>query len=119
VTDPEPVYTVKWTETAVELLDGIPDQRIQRNIHSRAGQLAHSPELQGKALIGELAGYRSVRAVGQKYRIVYRVKRQEVIVAIVAVGRRKHGDARDIYTLARKLLRQGLIEERTARRARR
>jgi hypothetical protein len=28
---------------------------------------------------------------------------------IVAVGRRKHGDARDVYALARKLLRQGLL----------
>lgn len=115
MTDQESVYTVKWTETAVDLLEGIPDKRIQRSIHSRAGQLAHSPEIQGKALVGELAGYRSVRAVGQKYRIVYRVQRQEVTVAIVAVGRRKHADTGDIYTLAQKLLKQGLIQGQTRR----
>jgi mRNA interferase RelE/StbE len=68
-------------------------------------------------LVSELAGFRSVRAVGQKYRIVYLVQRQEVVVVVVAVGRRKHGDAVDIYALAQKLVKQGLIPVR-ARQAR-
>ena len=72
-------------------------------------QLAESPEQQGKPLVGELAGFRSVRAVGQRYRIVYRVERQEVVVVIVAVGRRKASDKNDIYELAKKLLRLGLL----------
>jgi mRNA interferase RelE/StbE len=62
-----------------------------------------------KLLIGELAGFRSVRAVGQRHRIVYRVERREVTVLIVAVGRRRSGDKSDIYELARKLLCQGLL----------
>jgi mRNA interferase RelE/StbE len=102
----DPVYTVKWTETASKLLSEISDQRVRRLLYTRAGQLSHSPEQQVKPLLGELAGFRSLRAVGQKYRIIYRVERQEVVVA---VGRRKHGDARDVYALARKLLRQGLL----------
>lgn len=105
----DPVYAVKWTETASELLSAISDQRVRRALYTRAGQLSHSPEQQGKPLLGELAGFRSLRAVGQKYRIIYRVERQDVIVVVVAVGRRKHGDARDVYALARKLLRQGLL----------
>ena len=72
-------------------------------------QLAKSPEQQGKPLVGELAGFRSIRAVGQRDRIVYRVERQEVTVLVVAVGRRRSGDKSDIYELARKLLRQGLV----------
>ena len=78
-------------------------------ISQRVDQLATSPEQQGKALLGELAGFRSVRAVGHRYRIVYRVERREIVVVIVAVGRRKSGDTTDIYELARKLLRQGLL----------
>ena len=105
----DPVYTVKWTETASRLLTAIPDQRVQRTLYTRAGQLSHSPEQQGKPLLGELAGFCSLRAVGQKYRIIYRVARQEVIVVILAVAHRKHGDTRDVYALARKLLRQGLL----------
>jgi mRNA interferase RelE/StbE len=63
----------------------------------------------GKPLVGELAGFRSVRAVGQRYRIVYRVEHQEVTVLVVAAGRRRSGDKKDIYELARELLRQGRL----------
>jgi mRNA interferase RelE/StbE len=106
----ERIYTVTWTETALTLAEAIPDQRVKRGLHDRAGQLANSPEQQGKALVGELEGFRSVRAIGQRYRIVYRVERQTVTVTIVAAGRRKDDDKRDVYALAKKLLRQGLLK---------
>jgi len=51
----------------------------------------------------------SVRAVGQRYRIVYPVERREVVVVIVAVGRRKARDKNDIYELPKKLRRLGLL----------
>ncbi len=102
-------FAISWTETALELVAAIPDQRLRRLISQRVDQLARSPEQQGKPLIGELAGFRSLRAVGQRYRIVYRVERRDVTVLIVAVGRRRSGDKSDIYELARKLLRQGLL----------
>jgi mRNA interferase RelE/StbE len=102
-------FAITWTETVLKLVEAIPDQRIRRLIIQRADQLARSPEQQGKPLIGELAGFRSIRAVGQRYRIVYRVERREITVLIVAVGRRRSGDKGDIYELARKLLRQGLL----------
>lgn len=109
MTRAEPVYKIKWTETALRLTQAIPDQRIRRLISQWADQLAKSPEEQGKPLVAELAAFRSVRAVGQRYRIVYRVQRQEVNVVIVAVGKRKEGDKADIYELAKKLLRVGLL----------
>jgi mRNA interferase RelE/StbE len=102
-------FAITWTETALKLVEVIPDQRIRRLISQRVDQLARSPEQQGKPLIGELAGFRGVRAIGPRYRIVYRVERREVTVLIVAVGRRRSGDKSDIYELARKLLRQGLL----------
>jgi mRNA interferase RelE/StbE len=101
-------FAITWTETALKLVEAIPDQRIGRLLSQRADQLAKSPEQHGKPLISELAGFRSVRAVGQRCRIVYRVERREVTVLIV-VGRRRSGDKSDIYELARKLLRQGLL----------
>ena len=105
----ERTFAITWTETALKLVEGISDQRVRRLISQPADQLAKSPEQQGKPLIGELAGFRSIRAVGQRYRIVYRVERLEITVLIVAIDRRRAGDKRDIYELARKLLRQGLL----------
>jgi mRNA interferase RelE/StbE len=104
-----PVYTIKWTETALKLVEAVPDQRIRRLISQRVDQLSHAPEQQGKSLVGELTGFRSVRAVGQRYRIIYRVARRELVVVIVAAGLRKHAARTDIYELARKLLKQGLL----------
>ena len=101
-------YAITWTRTALKLAEAI-SQRIRRLISQRADQLGTSPEDQGKALVGELAGFRSVRAVGQRYRIVYRVERRVVTVLIVAVGRRRSGDRSDVYELARRLLRQRLL----------
>ncbi|HEY7365644.1 MAG TPA: type II toxin-antitoxin system RelE/ParE family toxin [Methylomirabilota bacterium] len=104
-----PVYHIKWTETAVKLAEAIDDRRTRRIIVERAEALARDPETQGKPLVGELTGFRSVRTVGQRYRIVYRVERKEVVVLIVAIGRRQAGSRSDIYELAKKLLKQGLL----------
>ena len=101
-------FKIEWAPTAVHALRDISDKRVQRKIFERAQALATEPESQGKALVGPLAGCRSVRAVGQRYRIVYRVERGRVIVIILAVGLRKDGDSKDIYALAKKLVKLGL-----------
>ncbi len=103
------LYQIRLTPTAKAMLAGIKDRRVREKIGDRIDGLAREPEKQGKPLIGELAGYRSVRAVGERYRIVYRVHRTEVEVLGVAAGIRKAGDREDIYTLARKLLRMKLL----------
>lgn len=103
-------YQIKWTRTALEMVEAIPDRRIRGQIIARVEELAKAPEALGKPLIGELAGYRAVRAVGQRYRIIYRVERQVVTILVVAVGQRKEGDRKDIYELARRLLRQRLLK---------
>ena len=105
-----PAYTIKWTATAVRMLEKISDRRIRGQIVARVGEMATTLETFGKPLTGELAGYRAVRAVGQRYRIIYRVERGLITVLVVAVGRRREGDRKDIYELARRLLRQRLLD---------
>ena len=91
------------------MLKAVSDQRVREQIVGRAEKLAAEPEKQSKALLGELVGVRSLRASGQRYRILYRVERGRVLVLVIAVGIRKEGDRRDVYELARKLLRARLI----------
>ncbi len=102
-------YRIVLAPTALKTLTDIPDRRIQEKIRERIDGLAHEPEQQGKPLTGELLGYRSLRAVGQRYRIIYRVERAHVLVLVVAIGLRKAGDRRDVYELTKKLLRLRLI----------
>ena len=96
-------YKIALTDLATQMLKEIPDKRIQRKLAERIDRLAHDPEQQGKPLRGILSGYRSVRAVGQRYRIVFKIKEQQVIVQVVGIGIRKEGSKTDIYDRLQKL----------------
>ncbi len=102
-------YRIELAPTALQALAKLSDRRIQLTLRDRIDHLAHDPELQGKPLGGELTGYRSLRAVGQRYRIIYRVERAKVLVLIVTLGLRKEGDKQDVYALAKKLVRLRLL----------
>ena len=71
------IWTIELTTAAANLLANIADRRIQRKIKERIDQLARDPEKQGKALTDDLAGYRSLQAVGQRYRINLQGSRKE------------------------------------------
>ena len=98
------MYEIQLTPLALEMLLAIKDRREQEKLRDRIDQLKIEPEKQGKALVDSLAGLRSVRAVGQRYRIIYKVEPAKVLVIVVGVGRRKDGDKKDIYTLLEKLI---------------
>ena len=105
---------MKWgviiSPIAEKLLEEVGDTRLRANIIKRINGLAQDPGKQGKALRDELAGYRSVRAASHRYRILYRIDGEQVIAFVVALGIRKEGDKRDIYALAKRLKRAGLLE---------
>ena len=102
-------YQIALTPSALAALEAITDRRVREQIRDRINDLAHDPERQGKPLREELAGLRSLRAVGQRYRIIYRVERSKVLVVVVTVGLRKEGDRADVYRLAQKLIRLRLV----------
>jgi mRNA interferase RelE/StbE len=60
------------------MLDAVKDRREQEKLRDRIDQLKAEPEKQGKALVDNLSGLRNVRAVGQRYRIVYKVEQEKV-----------------------------------------
>ncbi|MCY7392757.1 MAG: type II toxin-antitoxin system RelE/ParE family toxin [Leptolyngbyaceae cyanobacterium CAN_BIN12] len=97
-------YEIRLTSLALEMLMDVRDRREQQKLRDRIEQLKIEPEKQGKALVDNLSGFRSIRAVGQRYRIVYQVELDEIVVVVVGLGRRKDGDKKDIYTLLGKLL---------------
>ena len=106
-------WTIQLTQTATDTLHQIKDQRTLQKIATRIDGLATDPEKQGKALTGALAGYRSLRAAGQRYRIIYQVDNGAIIVYVVLIGLRKEGSKADIYELAQRLVRLGLLDPDT------
>lgn len=103
-------WQVELTKFALKQLQGIKDNRVRENLFERIEGLAKDPENQGKPLRNELSGLRSARAIGQRYRIIFRVERERVIVIVVALGIRKDGDRSDIYQIAARLMRSGFID---------
>lgn len=103
-------WQIVITPTALKMIKGLSDARIRGKIADVIDRLAEDPDKQGKALVGELSGFRSIRAVGQRYRIIYKIIKKQVVVIVVAAGIRKEGHKKDIYQLAKKLIKMRLIE---------
>ena len=78
------IYSVRIKRSAAKDLERIPlDDR--HRVAAAIDDLAHQP-LQGRVLKGGLRGLRRVR-VG-RYRVIYEVKDDELIVLVVRVGAR-------------------------------
>jgi mRNA interferase RelE/StbE len=91
------------------LIEKTPNKKIQRSIFDRIQKLSDEPEKQGKKLVKDLAGFRSVHAAG-RYRIIYKIEKRAVIIYVLAAGIIKEGNKKDIYKIAKKLLDAGLMD---------
>jgi mRNA interferase RelE/StbE len=102
-------YRILITKTCLSLIKKLSDKKIQRTIFDRIEQLCEEPDKQGKNLVRNLSGFRSVHAAG-RFRIIYKIDKKTVIVYVLAAGIRKEGDKKDIYKIAKKLLNAGLLD---------
>jgi mRNA interferase RelE/StbE len=101
------LFEITYSPNAHEMLQSIHPADHREAIIMRIRELERNPEKQGKALVSELKGFRSLTVM--RYRVIFTVDRGKVVVYIVAVGIRKEGDKKDIYELARKLFRKRLL----------
>ena len=104
------MYKIKLTDIAAEYIRSV-DKKSQKQIIEKIEVLKEEPFKNGKQLKGNLKDYRSIRSIGQRYRIIYQVNNNDVVVIIVAVGIRKDGDKKDIYELMKKYINIGIFKE--------
>lgn len=83
------------------------DRAIQRKIIETADRLMDEPEKQGKPLYGEFEGLRRVRF--SRYRIIYRADPKASQVTVLALGIRRTSSRADIYAMAAKLAKAGIL----------
>ena len=103
------MYKIRISHQAIQQLKKL-DSRTRRQVAAKIDNLRNEPEKRGKALQGSLTGFRSIRAAGQRYRIIFLIEKLEVIVLIVGIGIRKDGDKKDIYALMKKLVHSGILD---------
>jgi len=99
------------------MLETLGDRRIQQQLFDTSKRLEVDPDKQGKPLREELLGYRSLRSIGQRYRIIYSIDPLGGTVHVVAAGIRREGARDDVYALAQKLVRLGLAPPARQRKA--
>ena len=61
------------------------DPHVQKEILNKIEKLKYNPE-SGKPLVGNLSGLWSLRY--DKYRIIYQIKKQELIIIVLNIGKR-------------------------------
>lgn len=96
---------------ADELLGEVSDSRVRQKLFDTSKRLAQEPEKQGKPLRDELIGLRGLRAVGQRYRIIYEIDEPSVFIRLAWI--RKEKSRNDVYELAKKLIRLRLVGAQT------
>lgn len=104
-------WKVEFASEAIKQLAAIKDNRIKHTIAKRIERLHYEPEKQGKPLEDELASYYTIRAAGQRYRIIYTLKEEQILVLVVMIGIRKEGDKKDAYAHAKRMARLGLLDQ--------
>ena len=92
------------------MLADIRDRRVRRQIINKLHTLQQNPERIGKPLVSELRGCYSVRAAAQSYRVIYQIASGRLIVVVIAVGIRRQDDRGDIYEVAKRLIRNRLVD---------
>jgi len=108
---------LQWTTTAREQLRELPP-KVRRGFLGKAGALAAcDPRTVHKPLTGPLSGCR--RITYGRYRLIYKVLEDvladgsrllHVRVVFIAAGIRKERDKKDVYDIAKRLIKFGLDE---------
>ena len=80
------MYEIIFRTPAEKFLKKL-DKNIQRKILKKISILRENPRI-GKPLSGDLAGLWRLRC--EKYRIIYEIKNQELIVFVLTIGHRKN-----------------------------
>jgi len=96
------IFKTQVSSQAHRCLEAVKDKKIVREIFETFEGLAKNPLSKGKALQDTLEGYRSIQAWRGRYRILYQVKDDAVIM--VMVGKRLPGKKDDIYAVAQRLV---------------
>lgn len=89
-------WTVRLSPAATSDYDCL-DHSVASSVDGAIEKLTEHPELRGYPLRGNLSGLRSLVVGKKKFRIVYRVLDERVVVYVVAIGRR-HND--EVYLKA-------------------
>ena len=80
------MYSIKFDKKAADFVRKL-DNQLQKRLVKKIDELSENPFL-GKPLSGNLSGLWRLRC--DKYRIIYQVKHQELLIFVLNIGHRKN-----------------------------
>jgi mRNA interferase RelE/StbE len=101
-------YEISLSDEAKACLKSL-DGKTRLTVARKIEALKETPEKQGKALTGDLTGYRSIHAAG-RYRVIYQLSGGSPLVVVAAIGIRKEGSKIDVYETLKKLMRSKIFQ---------
>jgi len=99
-------WNIKVTARAFGQIKSAPAD-VKKALKEKVESLKINPAL-GKSLSGPLQGHRRVTVSG-RWRLIFQTVKATQTVYLKVLGMRKVGAKKDIYVLAQKLIRQGLL----------
>ena len=88
------IWKVELTDEAKAELGSL-DNSVQKSVAAGLIKLNESPHLRGHSLTGNLSGYRALAVGKKKIRIIYRIEHDQVLVVVIAIGRRRNSEVYD------------------------
>ncbi len=89
-------YALAFDERALKEWDAL-DGSVRQKFVKKLAKLVQDPHVPGSELHGDLAGFYKIKLRKDGYRLVYQVIDREIVIFVIAVGRRADDE---IYTLA-------------------
>ncbi len=90
-------YKISYDSIVYEELKEIKDRRILSQLKKQLEKLETEPDKRGESLKGNLAGFRSLHCINNRYRIIFSVNLEQFTVNVHHIGLRKGKDRDDIY----------------------
>ncbi len=69
------------------------DRTIRDQFKKKLRKLQHNPYSGAARLHGDLAGYFKIKLRASGYRLIYKVIDEEIVIWVIAVGKRERGNA--------------------------
>ncbi|GLO64205.1 mRNA interferase RelE [Vibrio sp. MACH09] len=85
-------YKLKFDRKAKKAFDKL-HEPVKSQFKAKLRELLSHPHIEGSALRGKLSGCYKIKLRTSGYRLIYKVEEGELIVLVLAIGKRERNDA--------------------------
>lgn len=85
-------YKLKFDRKAKKVFDKL-GEPVKSQFKAKLREVLNNPHIEGSALKGKLSGCYKIKLKASGYRLVYKIEEGELIVLVLAIGKREKNEA--------------------------